>query len=66
MEEGTSFFRIAAKIPVVESFGFALGASLCNSQFGWHRSSNSPSHFSFSEIRKRSSGAASPQLIFSG
>ncbi|OSD07147.1 translation elongation factor 2 [Trametes coccinea BRFM310] len=42
MKEGTEFFTVTAKLPVVESFGFA------------------------DDIRKRTSGAASPQLIFSG
>ncbi|OJT13621.1 Ribosome assembly protein 1 [Trametes pubescens] len=42
MKEGTEFFSVRAKLPVVESFGFA------------------------DDIRKRTSGAASPQLIFSG
>ncbi|KAI8986089.1 translation elongation factor 2 [Trametes punicea] len=42
MKEGTEFFTVRAKLPVVESFGFA------------------------DDIRKRTSGAASPQLIFSG
>ncbi|KAE9393926.1 P-loop containing nucleoside triphosphate hydrolase protein [Gymnopus androsaceus JB14] len=42
MKEGTSFFTITARLPVVESFGFA------------------------DDIRKRTSGAASPMLVFSG
>ncbi|KAI9295429.1 P-loop containing nucleoside triphosphate hydrolase protein [Neoconidiobolus thromboides FSU 785] len=42
MKEGTSFFQIASKIPVIESFNFA------------------------DEIRKRTSGAAIPLLIFTG
>ncbi|ODQ82805.1 hypothetical protein BABINDRAFT_159307 [Babjeviella inositovora NRRL Y-12698] len=42
MKEGTPFFTITAKIPVVEAFGFS------------------------EDIRKKSSGAASPQLVFSG
>ncbi|KAJ3163462.1 Elongation factor-like GTPase 1 [Geranomyces michiganensis] len=42
MREGTPFFNIRARIPVVESFGFS------------------------DDIRKRTSGAASPQLIFAG
>ncbi|KAH9854742.1 translation elongation factor 2 [Lenzites betulinus] len=42
MKEGTEFFTVRSKLPVVESFGFA------------------------DDIRKRTSGAASPQLIFSG
>lgn len=58
MKEGTSFFTVTALLPVVESFGFADGEiSLCfSAQVG-----------SFAlDIRKRTSGAASPQLIFSG
>ncbi|GMK57285.1 hypothetical protein CspeluHIS016_0401190 [Cutaneotrichosporon spelunceum] len=42
MREGTDFFTIRARLPVVESFGFA------------------------DEIRTRTSGAASPQLVFAG
>jgi ribosome assembly protein 1 len=42
MDESTAMFCIQAKLPVIESFGFA------------------------DEIRKRTSGAAIPQLIFSG
>ncbi|VEU20249.1 DEKNAAC101191 [Brettanomyces naardenensis] len=42
MKEGTPFFTITAKIPVVEAFGFS------------------------DDIRKRTSGAASPQLVFAG
>lgn len=42
MKEGTPFFTVTARIPVVEVFGFS------------------------EEIRKRTSGAASPQLIFDG
>lgn len=42
MKEGTSFFTITARLPVVESFGFA------------------------DDIRKWTSGAASPMLVFSG
>ncbi|KAF3930533.1 hypothetical protein ABW19_dt0202315 [Dactylella cylindrospora] len=42
MKEGTPFFTIKSRLPVVESFGFA------------------------DEIRTKTSGAASPQLIFSG
>ena len=41
MKEGSDVFIIEAKLPVVESFGFA------------------------EEMRKRASGAASPQLVFS-
>ncbi|KXN70007.1 P-loop containing nucleoside triphosphate hydrolase protein [Conidiobolus coronatus NRRL 28638] len=42
MKEGTTFFQISAKLPVIESFEFS------------------------EEIRKKTSGAAIPQLIFSG
>ncbi len=42
MKEGTPFFAVEARIPVVEAFGFA------------------------EDIRKKTSGAASPQLIFAG
>lgn len=42
MKEGTPFFTVNARIPVVEAFGFS------------------------EEIRKRTSGAASPQLVFDG
>ena len=40
MKEGTPFFTIEARIPVVEAFGFS------------------------EDIRKKTSGAASPQLVF--
>lgn len=42
MKDGTSFFQISSRLPVIESFNFAH------------------------EIRSRTSGAAIPQLIFSG
>ncbi|CUM63916.1 uncharacterized protein PRCAT00001504001 [Priceomyces carsonii] len=42
MKEGTPFFTVEARIPVVEAFGFS------------------------EDIRKKTSGAASPQLIFDG
>lgn len=29
MKEGSSFFNVSARLPVVESFGFADGALLC-------------------------------------
>ena len=61
MKEGTEFFTIRAKLPVVESFGFALGE--------WFQSglrSQLKLRSCFLDIRKRTSGAASPQLIFSG
>ena len=54
MKEGTSFFTVRAMLPVVESFGFADGAFSCKNCVD------------LLEIRKRTSGAASPQLIFSG
>lgn len=59
MKEGTSLFNVTALLPVIESFGFADGRPnmllihLCSSCI-------------ISDIRKRTSGAASPQLIFSG
>ncbi|EMG45652.1 hypothetical protein G210_4152 [Candida maltosa Xu316] len=42
MKEGTPFFTIDARIPVIEAFGFS------------------------EDIRKKTSGAASPQLVFDG
>ncbi|CCE85490.1 Piso0_005087 [Millerozyma farinosa CBS 7064] len=42
MKEGTPFFTVEARIPIVEAFGFS------------------------EDIRKRTSGAASPQLLFDG
>ena len=42
MKEGTPFFTIEARIPVVEAFGFS------------------------EDIRKKTSGSATPQLIFDG
>ncbi|AMD19399.1 HBR498Wp [Eremothecium sinecaudum] len=42
LKEGTPFFQIIARIPVIEAFGFS------------------------EDIRKKSSGAAQPQLVFSG
>ncbi|KAI9155923.1 Cytoplasmic GTPase/eEF2-like protein (ribosomal biogenesis) [Blastocladiella emersonii ATCC 22665] len=42
MREGTPYFLVQARVPVVESFGFA------------------------EEARKRTSGGASPQLVFAG
>lgn len=42
LKEGTPFFQIEARIPVVEAFGFS------------------------EDIRKKTSGAAQPQLVFSG
>ena len=37
MKEGTSFFSITAKLPVVESFGFADGKSFWERVGGNHR-----------------------------
>jgi len=59
MKEGTSFFNVTARLPVVESFGFSDGM---DSDFGDVRCFVD----SGLDIRKRTSGAASPQLIFSG
>ncbi|KAI5964566.1 RIA1 [Candida pseudojiufengensis] len=42
MKEGTPFFTIVARLPVIQAFGFS------------------------EDIRKKTSGAASPQLIFDG
>jgi ribosome assembly protein 1 len=42
MKEGTPFFTIVARVPVIEAFGFS------------------------EDIRKKTSGAASPQLVFDG
>lgn len=42
MKEGTPFFTVVAKVPVIEAYGFS------------------------EEIRMRTSGAASPQLVFDG
>jgi len=58
MKEGQTFFTVSALLPVVESFGFADGSCLA-SRFG-------STLMSTIEIRKRTSGAASPQLIFNG
>lgn len=59
MKEGTSFFNVSALLPVVESFGFADGTivTLLSEILLMCRSI---------DIRTRTSGAASPQLIFSG
>ncbi|KAI0061643.1 EF-G C-terminal domain-like protein [Artomyces pyxidatus] len=58
MKEGTSFFTVRAMLPVVESFGFADGKK---------RPRHSSAVLTHSvDIRKRTSGAASPQLVFSG
>lgn len=61
MKEGTHFFTVRSLLPVVESFGFADGAfegtdgivGVATDVWGL-------------EIRKKTSGAASPQLVFSG
>lgn len=58
MKEGTSFFNVTALLPVIESFGFADGTS--------HNDSDSILINPVLDIRKRTSGAASPQLMFSG
>lgn len=58
MKEGTSFFSVSALLPVVESFGFADGEH--------HGYLAVPLLTACPDIRKRTSGAASPQLIFSG
>lgn len=63
MKEGTTFFTIRALLPVVESFGFSDGLSLPSIQ---RELFNSPLLPFIADIRKRTSGAASPQLIFSG
>lgn len=42
MKEGTPFFTVVARIPVIQAFGFS------------------------EDIRKKTSGAASPQLVFDG
>ncbi|KAI5951625.1 RIA1 [Candida jiufengensis] len=42
MKEGTPFFTIVARLPVIQAFGFS------------------------EDIRKKTSGAASPQLVFDG
>ena len=63
MKEGTSFFSIRAMLPVVESFGFADGMSLFQS---WFTACRSMTDDIPAEIRKRTSGAASPQLVFAG
>lgn len=61
MKEGTAFFTVSALLPVVESFGFADGSSRsCTLS----RARADP--LFFTEIRTRTSGAASPQLVFHG
>lgn len=61
MKEGTSFFTVKALLPVVESFGFADGMLSPPCAF---RKGTDEKHCT--DIRKRTSGAASPQLVFSG
>ncbi len=60
MKEGTSFFNVTALLPVVESFGFADGMLFSNLL------TREPTIYNDADIRKRTSGAASPQLLFSG
>jgi ribosome assembly protein 1 len=62
MKEGTSFFNVTALLPVVESFGFADGIKISFCMFVSETDVLTP----LIDIRKRTSGAASPQLIFSG
>ena len=59
MREGTSFFTVSALLPVVESFGFADGEVPQD----WRTIILLMIDI---DIRKKTSGAASPQLIFSG
>ncbi|KAK4705835.1 ribosome assembly protein 1, partial [Phenoliferia sp. Uapishka_3] len=64
MKEGTAFFTIRALLPVVESFGFADGSFSLDP-----RTRTRPIlrlSCLFTEIRTRTSGAASPQLVFHG
>jgi ribosome assembly protein 1 len=63
MKEGSIFFTVQALLPVVESFGFADGVS-CISPCICPTCLADRDHLP--DIRKRTSGAASPQLIFSG
>lgn len=66
MKEGTSFFTVRALLPVIESFGFADGTLDCFcGVFPFYTLIRVFILLSL-EIRKRSSGAASPQLVFSG
>jgi ribosome assembly protein 1 len=59
MKEGSSFFNVSARLPVVESFGFADGAFELLYSFPIN-------DLHSTDIRTRTSGAASPQLIFDG
>jgi len=61
LKEGTSFFSISARLPVVESFGFADGTAIHPT-----RKEDIDLFLFCLDIRTRTSGAASPQLIFSG
>lgn len=60
MKEGTAFFTVSALLPVVESFGFADGSSMTLPLTA------STDSVAITEIRTRTSGAASPQLVFHG
>lgn len=62
MKEGTTFFNVTALLPVVESFGFADGKTTVT----WDVRRWFTNGDCVADIRKRTSGAASPQLIFSG
>ncbi|TFK74756.1 P-loop containing nucleoside triphosphate hydrolase protein [Pluteus cervinus] len=77
MKEGTSFFNVTALLPVVESFGFADGEQPelrlvvqgCDHAMRFARQAFYEwglTTWTWLDIRKRTSGAASPQLIFSG
>ena len=61
MKEGSSFFNVSARLPVVESFGFADGAFK-----PFYLIIHSQLTTTTTDIRTRTSGAASPQLIFDG
>lgn len=62
MKEGTSFFTVKALLPVIESFGFADGEY--TPYILLREDIRTLNHDV--DIRKRTSGAASPQLVFSG
>lgn len=64
MKEGSIFFTVQALLPVVESFGFADGAPRTSFRMPYLSIILTPD--CATDIRKRTSGAASPQLIFSG
>lgn len=59
IKEGTAFFTIHALLPVVESFGFADGKRKVAGSYD-------QLNLKFTEIRTRTSGSASPQLLFHG